>query len=91
MQHFIVFFGGFELALSQFPDIHSLRWLNALCTLSTIGFATTVIGVTVYSGRFQIPIGIFGKKTRILVTLGRRCRDQGGSEHGHVWLGWELV
>ncbi|XP_057801059.1 GABA transporter 1-like isoform X2 [Salvia miltiorrhiza] len=51
LQHFIIFFGAFELALSQFPDIHSLRWLNALCTLSTIGFASTVIGVTVYSGK----------------------------------------
>ncbi|KAK6164574.1 hypothetical protein DH2020_001438 [Rehmannia glutinosa] len=37
LQHFIIFFGGFELFLSQFPDIHSLRWVNALCTLSTIG------------------------------------------------------
>lgn len=53
LQHFIVFFGALELILSQFPDIHSLRWLNALCTLSTIGFASTVIGVTVYSGRFD--------------------------------------
>ncbi|KAK6141598.1 hypothetical protein DH2020_024666 [Rehmannia glutinosa] len=39
LQHFIIFFGGFELFLSQFPDIHSLRWVNALCTLSTVGFA----------------------------------------------------
>ncbi|KAL3644937.1 hypothetical protein CASFOL_010117 [Castilleja foliolosa] len=51
LQHFIIFFGGFELALSQFPDIHSLRWVNALCTLSTIGFAGTTIGVTIYNGR----------------------------------------
>lgn len=51
LQHFIIFFGAFELLLSQFPDIHSLRWLNALCTLSTIGFASTAIGVTIYSGK----------------------------------------
>ncbi|CAA0828044.1 GABA transporter 1 [Striga hermonthica] len=51
LQHFIVFFGVFELFLSQFPDIHSLRWVNALCTLSTIGFACTTIGVTIYDGR----------------------------------------
>ncbi|KAI3449725.1 hypothetical protein Pfo_006390 [Paulownia fortunei] len=51
LQHFIVFFGAFELVLSQFPDIHSLRWVNALCTLSTIGFAGTTIGVTIYNGK----------------------------------------
>ncbi|KAL7151529.1 hypothetical protein ABFS83_04G037000 [Erythranthe nasuta] len=51
LQHFIVFFGAFELALSQFPDIHSLRWMNGLCTLSTIGFAGTTIGVTIYNGK----------------------------------------
>ncbi|XP_047977809.1 GABA transporter 1-like isoform X2 [Salvia hispanica] len=68
LQHFIVFFGGFELALSQFPDIHSLRWLNALCTLSTIGFATTVIGVTVYSGtrgdRSMVTYGLDGSSSK---------------------------
>ncbi|KAI3801042.1 hypothetical protein L1987_29143 [Smallanthus sonchifolius] len=51
LQHFIVFFGIFELVLSQLPNIHSLRWLNAVCTLSTIGFAGTTIGVTIYNGK----------------------------------------
>ncbi|GKU86364.1 hypothetical protein SLEP1_g900 [Rubroshorea leprosula] len=51
LQHFIIFFGAFELFLSQLPDIHSLRWVNALCTFSTIGFAGTTIGVTIYNGR----------------------------------------
>ncbi|KAK4273073.1 hypothetical protein QN277_021540 [Acacia crassicarpa] len=51
LQHFIVFFGVFELVLSQLPDIHSLRWVNALCTFSTIGFAATTIGVTIYAGK----------------------------------------
>ncbi|KAK4847510.1 hypothetical protein QYF36_002723 [Acer negundo] len=50
LQHFIVFFGAFELFLSQLPNIHSLRWVNALCTFSTIGFAATTIGVTIYNG-----------------------------------------
>lgn len=50
LQHFIIFFGVFELFLSQLPDIHSLRWVNALCTFSTIGFAATTIGVTIYNG-----------------------------------------
>ncbi|GLU07692.1 hypothetical protein SLE2022_246400 [Rubroshorea leprosula] len=51
LQHFLIFFGAFELFLSQLPDIHSLRWVNALCTFSTIGFAGTTIGVTIYNGR----------------------------------------
>ncbi|KAK7345817.1 hypothetical protein VNO77_16429 [Canavalia gladiata] len=51
VQHFIIFFGIFELLLSQLPDIHSLRWVNALCTFSTIGFAGTTIGVTIYNGK----------------------------------------
>ncbi|KAK9280784.1 hypothetical protein L1049_003673 [Liquidambar formosana] len=51
LQHFITFFGAFELFLSQLPDIHSLRWVNALCTFSTIGFAGTTIGVTIYNGK----------------------------------------
>ncbi|MBA0751823.1 hypothetical protein Gogos_000722, partial [Gossypium gossypioides] len=51
LQHFIIFFGAFEFFLSQLPDIHSLRWVNGLCTLSTIGFACTTIGVTIYNGK----------------------------------------
>ncbi|GMN48912.1 hypothetical protein TIFTF001_018089 [Ficus carica] len=51
LQHFIIFFGAFELSLSQLPDIHSLRWVNGLCTFSTVGFAATTIGVTIYNGR----------------------------------------
>ncbi|XP_020519783.1 GABA transporter 1 isoform X3 [Amborella trichopoda] len=51
LQEFIIFFGVFELFLSQFPDIHSLRWVNALCTCSTVGFAGTTIGLTLYNGK----------------------------------------
>ncbi|KAF5741873.1 hypothetical protein HS088_TW10G00880 [Tripterygium wilfordii] len=51
LQHFIIFFGVFELFLSQLPNIHSLRWVNALCTFCTIGFAATTIGVTIYDGK----------------------------------------
>ncbi|CAL4916653.1 unnamed protein product [Urochloa decumbens] len=50
LQQFILLFGAFELLLSQLPDIHSLRWVNAFCTASTIGFAGTTIGVTIYDG-----------------------------------------
>ncbi|KAL6883629.1 hypothetical protein ACP4OV_011043 [Aristida adscensionis] len=50
LQQFILVFGVFELLLSQLPDIHSLRWVNAICTASTIGFAGTSIGLTIYEG-----------------------------------------
>ncbi|KAM0891826.1 hypothetical protein ACQ4PT_026123 [Festuca glaucescens] len=50
LQHFILLFGAFEIFLSQLPDIHSLRWVNATCTASTIGFAVTAISVTLYEG-----------------------------------------
>ncbi|KAM3745441.1 hypothetical protein ACB098_06G127500 [Castanea mollissima] len=45
-----MFFGAFGLLLSQLPDIHSLRCVNALCTFSMIGSAATTIGVTIYDG-----------------------------------------
>ncbi|KAJ4750633.1 Transmembrane amino acid transporter family protein [Rhynchospora pubera] len=51
LQDFIIFFGVFELILSQFPDIHSLRWFNGICTFSTVGFAATATGVTIYDGK----------------------------------------
>ncbi|KAL5712324.1 hypothetical protein ACHQM5_014510 [Ranunculus cassubicifolius] len=51
LQQFIIFFGAFELFLSQLPDIHSLRWVNALCTFSTVGFAATTISVAIYNGK----------------------------------------
>ncbi|KAH9327074.1 hypothetical protein KI387_007252, partial [Taxus chinensis] len=50
LQEFIIFFGVYELFLSQFPDIHSLRWVNAICTFSTMGFAATAIGVALHDG-----------------------------------------
>ncbi|KAL6883626.1 hypothetical protein ACP4OV_011040 [Aristida adscensionis] len=50
LQQFILLFGAFELFLSQLPAIHSLRWVNAICTASTVGFAGTSIGLTIYDG-----------------------------------------
>lgn len=78
LQHFILVFGAFELFLSQLPDIHSLRWVNATCTASTIGFAGTAIGVTLYDGyqvdRKEVGYGVQGstatKIFRALNALG---------------------
>jgi len=54
LQQFILVFGALELLLSQLPDIHSLRWVNAICTASTVGFAGTIIGVTIYDGNIVL-------------------------------------
>ncbi|KAJ7539878.1 hypothetical protein O6H91_11G113100 [Diphasiastrum complanatum] len=50
LQEFIIIFGVLQLALSQLPDIHSLRWFNGLCTLCTIGFTVTAITMSIYDG-----------------------------------------
>ncbi|KAJ4967895.1 hypothetical protein NE237_014596 [Protea cynaroides] len=67
LQHFIIFFGIFELFLSHLPDIHSLRWVNAVSTFSTIGFAATTIAVTIYDGkridRSSISYGLQGSRS----------------------------
>ncbi|KAB2022826.1 hypothetical protein ES319_D07G238700v1 [Gossypium barbadense] len=73
LQHFIIFFGAFELFLSQLPDIHSLRWVNGLCTLSTIGFACTTIGVTIYNDM------IFISPLQPSANFGQLCSLQGSS------------
>ena len=52
LQEFIIIFGVVELLLSQMPDIHSLRWLNALCTFCTVGFTVTVIGLSIYACKY---------------------------------------
>lgn len=51
LQHFIILFGVVELFLSQFPDIHSLRFLNALCTGCTIGFSVSVVALCAHALR----------------------------------------
>uniref|UniRef100_A0A7N0V5H1 Amino acid transporter transmembrane domain-containing protein n=1 Tax=Kalanchoe fedtschenkoi TaxID=63787 RepID=A0A7N0V5H1_KALFE len=68
LQHFIVFFGLFELVLSQLPDIHSLRWVNALCTFCTIAFAGTTIGILMYNGR-SIPISDYCRYSNVSPNL----------------------
>jgi hypothetical protein len=39
LQHFIIIFGALQLLLSQLPNIHSLRMLNMVSTIATLGFA----------------------------------------------------
>ncbi len=49
LQQFIIYFGIIELILSQLPHIHSLRFLNYLCTFCTIVFSTIVVGMCIHN------------------------------------------
>ena len=55
LQEFIILFGVFELFLSQFPDIHSLRWVNSICTFDAARFVATTIGLCLYDGTHCYP------------------------------------
>lgn len=50
LQEFIIIFGVAQLVLSQLPDIHSLRWFNALCTFCTVAFTIVVMGLLIHAG-----------------------------------------
>jgi len=55
LQHFIIIFGALQLLLSQLPTIHSLRGLNTLCTVCTIGFTVTCVAMSIKNGDDPIP------------------------------------
>lgn len=55
LQHFIIIFGALQLLLSQLPTIHSLRGLNTLCTVCTIGFTVTCVAMSIKNGDDFIP------------------------------------
>lgn len=50
LQDFIIIFGAVQLLLSQLPTIHSLRRVNFLCTLCTIGFTITCVAMSIKNG-----------------------------------------
>lgn len=58
LQEFIVLFGLVELALSQLPDIHSLRLVNLVCMCCTVGFAATAFGLSIHNGKCDLPSSI---------------------------------
>ena len=49
LQQFIIYFGIIELLLSQLPHIHSLRFLNYLCTFCTVVFSSIVVGMCIHN------------------------------------------
>ena len=50
LQEFIIYFGILELILSQLPDIHTLRFVNAIATFCTVAFTLIATGVSVHDG-----------------------------------------
>jgi hypothetical protein len=81
LQDFIIIFGVVELLLSQMPDIHSLRWLNALCTFCTVGFTVTVIGLSIYACKYAHHILSQMLKSYLLLTVKR----VGAPNYIHPW------
>lgn len=47
IQECMAVFGVVQLGLSQFPGLHCMRWLNALCSFSTVGFTAMAVGTLV--------------------------------------------
>jgi hypothetical protein len=43
-------FCGLQLVLSQLPTIHSLRGLNLMCTICTVGFTVTCVAMSIKNG-----------------------------------------
>jgi amino acid permease len=77
LQEFIIIFGAAQLVLSQLPDIHSLRWFNALCTFCTVAFTVVVMGLLIHAGQNKdgpTDYGVHGtpsnKVFRIFLALG---------------------
>lgn len=50
LQEFIIMFGALQLILSQLPTIHSLRGVNVLCTICTLGFTITCVAMSIKDG-----------------------------------------
>lgn len=55
LQSWIIIFGCIQLVFSQFPTIHDLRLLNAVCTFCTAGFAITATALSIYNGKNPPP------------------------------------
>jgi len=46
----IIVFGFFQFIMSQLPDLHSLRFINALSNVCTLLFSTIAIGMSIHNG-----------------------------------------
>lgn len=46
----IITFGFVQFLMSQLPDLHSLRFLNALSNFCTLTFSAIAVGMSIYTG-----------------------------------------
>lgn len=46
----IIIFGFVQFLMSQLPDLHSLRFLNALSNFCTVTFSTIAVGMSIHNG-----------------------------------------
>ena len=46
----IIVFGFVQFLMSQLPDLHSLRFLNALSNFCTLAFSTIAVGMSIHNG-----------------------------------------
>lgn len=51
----IIIFGAFQFLMSQLPDLHSLRFINAISNICTVVFSTIAIGMSIHNGTRFIP------------------------------------
>ena len=47
----IITFGFVQFLMSQLPDLHSLRFLNALSNFCTVTFSTIAVGMSIHNGK----------------------------------------
>ena len=50
----IILFGGFQFIMSQLPDMHSLRFMNAISNVMTLTFCAIAVGMSVHNGEMQL-------------------------------------
>ena len=46
----IITFGFVQFLMSQLPDLHSLRFLNALSNFCTLTFSAIAVGMSIHTG-----------------------------------------
>ena len=49
----IILFGGFQFIMSQLPDMHSLRFMNAISNVMTLTFCAIAVGMSVHNGEMH--------------------------------------
>lgn len=47
----IITFGFVQFLMSQLPDLHSLRLLNAVSNFCTVTFSTIAVGMSIHNGK----------------------------------------